>query len=75
METERKVRHHARPKRRHLSPPPVVGQALALWVRLPPLNRKRLLWMLSQLLERQLRALAVSSQESDDELVGSDTSR
>jgi len=32
------------------------------------LNRKRLLWMLSQLLERQLRTLTATGKEAGDEL-------
>src|SRR4029453_15521529 len=37
------------------SPPPVGHRKLlVLWERLPPANRQRLLWLLSQLLEHQL---------------------
>jgi hypothetical protein len=51
----------------HPSPPPVGHRKLlVLWERLPPANRQRLLWLLSQLLEHQLHA-SVAWGEDDDE--------
>jgi hypothetical protein len=37
-----------------LPPPLSEGQTPPLWLKLPPANRHRLLWLLSRLLERRL---------------------
>ncbi len=37
-----------------LPPPPTTGQEISLWEQLPPSQCKRLLWLLSQMLERRL---------------------
>jgi hypothetical protein len=37
-----------------------------MWMRLPAANRQRLLWLLSQLLEHQLRAAAAPGEDSDE---------
>jgi hypothetical protein len=52
----------------HTLPPPPVGHSelLVLWQRLPPANRQRLLWLLSQLLEHQLPASAVRGEDGDE---------
>ncbi len=43
------------PSRGAAPPPPTTGSPpLLLWLHLPPANRRWLLWLLSQLLERQL---------------------
>jgi hypothetical protein len=38
---------------------------MQVWMRLPAANRQRLLWLLSQLLEHQLRA-AAPGEDSDE---------
>jgi acyl-CoA reductase-like NAD-dependent aldehyde dehydrogenase len=38
-----------------------------LWRRLPPTNRKRLLWLMSQLLERRLAQTTAAREEESDE--------
>ncbi len=45
------------------SPPPCGGEGSSRWTQLPPANRRRLVWVLSQLLERQLSALHADGQE------------
>ena len=49
-------------------PPPPIGpsELIQLWMRLPALNRQRLLWLLSQLLEHQLSAAAAQGEDSDE---------
>jgi hypothetical protein len=37
-----------------------------LWRRLPPTNRKRLLWLMSQLLERRLAQSTAAREHSDE---------
>ena len=44
-------------------PPSLSGQPPSLWTQLPQPNRHRLLWLLSQLLERQLLLAAASNKE------------
>jgi hypothetical protein len=39
----------------------------ALWWQLPPANRHRLLWLLRQLVERQLPGESLSAKEDSDE--------
>jgi hypothetical protein len=39
---------------------------MQLWMRLPATNRQRLLWLLSQRLEHQLRAAATPEEDSDE---------
>ena len=48
-------------------PPCLSGQPPPLWTQLPQPNRHRLLWLLSQLLERQLMLGASNYEESNDE--------
>ncbi len=48
-------------------PPSLSGQPLSLWTQLPQPNRHRLLWLLSQLLERQLLLGAAIYEEGNDE--------
>ncbi len=48
-------------------PPPDPKQAIGLWENLPQIHRQQLLWLLSQLLERQVeRRLAPSKEVSDE---------
>jgi hypothetical protein len=49
-------------------PPPSIGHSdfIQLWMRLPATNRQRLLWLLSQLLEHQVRAVAAQGEDSDE---------
>ena len=49
-------------------PPPSIGHSelIQLWMRLPVANRQRLLWLLSQLLEHPLRAVAAQGEDSDE---------
>jgi hypothetical protein len=37
-----------------------------MWMRLPAVNRQRLLWLLSQLLEHQLSAVVAKGEDSDE---------
>ena len=48
--------------------PPTLGHSelLVLWERLPPANRHRLLWLLSQLLEHQLHAAVAQGEDGDE---------
>jgi hypothetical protein len=48
-------------------PPPVTTLAAVLWWQLPPANRTRLLWLLSQLVERQLLGAPPSDKEAREE--------
>jgi hypothetical protein len=50
-----------------LSPPSLSTQPPSLWTQLPQPNQRRLLWLLSQLLERQLVLGAAISEEANDE--------
>jgi hypothetical protein len=45
----------------------------ALWWQLPQANRNRLLWLLSQLVERQLPGESLSDKEDSDETDAGDT--
>jgi hypothetical protein len=45
----------------------------ALWWQLPQANRNRLLWLLSQLVERQLPGESISDKEDGDETLADDT--
>ena len=49
-------------------PPPPLGpsELIQLWMRLPATNRQRLLWLLSQLLERQLSAAAAQGEDNHE---------
>ena len=49
------------------SPPSLSGQPVSLWTQLPHPNRHRLLWLLSQLLERQLLLGTSIYEEGNDE--------
>ncbi|EFH88329.1 hypothetical protein Krac_9763 [Ktedonobacter racemifer DSM 44963] len=49
------------------SPPPNSRQAIIQWGNLPQANRQRLLWLLSQLLERQMEQCLVPGKEVSDE--------
>jgi hypothetical protein len=50
----------------HVLPPPLGdSDRIQMWMRLPAVNRQRLLWLLSQLLEHQLSAIAVPG-DSDE---------
>jgi hypothetical protein len=49
-----KVVDHAPTISSRSSPPPSADQYLSRWAQFPAANRQRLLWLLSQLLERQL---------------------
>jgi hypothetical protein len=48
-------------------PPPQVEAEASRWTRLPPANRQRLVWLLSQLLERQLEQGCSGPVEVGDE--------
>jgi hypothetical protein len=45
----------------------------AIWGQLPPPNRRRLVWLLSEVLARQLVRLNVQTEEVGDEAPGSTT--
>jgi hypothetical protein len=49
-------------------PPPPIGDSdrIQMWMRLPAVNRQRLLWLLSQLLEHQLSAVVAKGEDSDE---------
>src|SRR2546428_744364 len=60
-------------KQAFLAAPTVLGgvdnygiELIQLWMRLPAPNRQRLLWLLSQLLEHQLSAVAAQGEDSDE---------
>jgi hypothetical protein len=49
------------------SPPPLShGELIQVWRRLPAATRQRLLWLLSQLREHQLRAAAAPGEDRDE---------
>ena len=53
----------------HMPPsPPSVGHSelRVLWERLPPANRQRLLWLLSQLLEHHLHTAVARGEDGDE---------
>jgi hypothetical protein len=59
---------HAYFRKERRSPPSLTSPVPTLWEQLPPQTRKRLLGLLSQLLERQLPVSAINLEEgSDDE--------
>jgi hypothetical protein len=48
-------------------PPPVgLSELLVLWERVPPANRHRLLWLLSQLREHHLNASIAQGEDGDE---------
>ena len=51
----------------HGSPPPNSRLVIGPWEALPQVNRQRLLWLLSQLLERQLEPSSATEKEDGDE--------
>jgi len=59
----RKVVSHGWFVNRSGSPPPCSVEGSSRWIQLPPANRRRLVWVLSQLLERQLSAPRADEQE------------
>ena len=59
---------HVQSLTQHGSPPPNSRLIIGPWEALPQVNRKRLLWLLSHLLERQLEPSSASGKEDDDEL-------
>jgi hypothetical protein len=63
----RKAVSHVQSLTQHGSPPPDYRQASSLWADLPQVNRQRLLWLLSHLLERQLERSSTPSKEDGDE--------
>jgi hypothetical protein len=50
-----------------LPPPLDHNEITSLWVRLPAVNRQRLMWRRSQLLERQLNKGAIAGEEDGHE--------
>jgi hypothetical protein len=62
----RKVVPHVPGCNRHGPPPPRAGHRLSRWEQLPAANRRRLLWLLSQLLERQLGGMVTPKEAGDD---------
>ncbi len=58
---------HVRSLSQRGSPPPASRLVISPWVDLPQTNRQRLLWLLSQLLERQLEQRLAPSKEDGDE--------
>ncbi len=63
----RKVVPYVQSLTQHSSPPPDSRQAIGWWTDLPQINRQRLLWLLSHLLERQLEQRFAPSKEVSDE--------
>ncbi len=59
--------HHVQFVNHRSSPPLAPWQATCRWEQVPLVNRQRLLWMLSQLVERQLSQSLVRGAEGDDE--------
>ena len=59
---------HVQSLTQHGSPPPIFKQAISQWENLPQVNRQRLLWLLSHLLERQLEGSSAPNKEDGDEL-------
>ncbi len=64
---ETEVRRHVRPSYRCCPPPSLSRQSPSVWTQLPQPNRHHLLWLLSQLLERQLRLPPAIDKECNDE--------
>jgi hypothetical protein len=58
---------HVQSLTQHGSPPPNSRLIIGPWEALPQVNRKRLLWLLSQLLERQLVPSSAIEKEDGDE--------
>ena len=54
-------------------PPPLTSPVPAIWGQLPPPNRRRLVWLLSEVLARQLVRLNVQTEEVGDAAPGSTT--
>jgi len=54
------------PREKRLPPYLSSAEPAPLWRRLPPTNRKRLLWLMSQLLERQLAQNTPAQEQSDE---------
>jgi hypothetical protein len=63
----RKVVFHVQSLTSHSSPPPNSRLIIDAWEALPQVNRQRLLWKLSQLLERQLEPSSTTEKEDGDE--------
>ena len=63
----RKVVCHVQFFSQHGSPPPACKSSSSPWEDLPQTNRQRLLWLLSQLLQRQLEPRSVTEKEDGDE--------
>ena len=55
------------PTQKRLPPSLSGAEPAPLWCLLPPANRKRLLWLMSQLLERRLAQSAAAREEKSDE--------
>ena len=58
---------HVQSLTQHGSPPPDSRLVIGPWADLPQANRKLLLWLLSQLLERQLEPRLTPRKEDADE--------
>lgn len=54
------------PREKRLPPSLSGTEPAPLWRRLPPADRKRLLWLMSRLLERQLAQSTAVEEESDE---------
>ncbi|MEE8290796.1 MAG: hypothetical protein V3R80_04895 [Candidatus Tectomicrobia bacterium] len=65
MHKPKEDRYYGRHSPRWSPPPPLAESVPALWQQLPLPNRSRLLWLLSQLLERQLQS--TTDEEGSDE--------
>ncbi len=63
----RKAVFHVQSLTQHSSPPPASRPTIGPWADLPQVNRQRLLWLLSHLLERQLEWSKAPSKEDADE--------
>jgi hypothetical protein len=63
----RKVVSHVQSLSQHGSPPPTCRPSSSPWEDLPQINRQRLLWLLSQLLQRQLEPSSATEKEDGDE--------
>ena len=63
----RKAVSHVQSLTQHGSPPPDSRPVIGPWADLPQVNRQRLLWLLSHLLERQLEPSLAPSKEDGDE--------
>jgi hypothetical protein len=64
---KRKVVLYVPSRTQYRSPPPDPKQAIGLWENLPQIHRQQLLWLLSQLLERQVEQRLAPSEEVSDE--------